>query len=176
MLNTATRKSNSNKSILREGILKFKLGLAMKECEKLKHYAKVNSDLNRDDYRYNLFITSENGKHIEDKYFLFKGSHIDGRLKELKKFTFENSNIRLVEDNIKLKILAADIFSKNIFLHNFYEDEEYIYGNEIKKIKDKKYTNIIFLVDRNTVRIHKKNINNTLIFDNIESLINKYGY
>lgn len=174
MLNTVRRENS--KSIFLKGILKFKLGLAVKQCEKLKNYAKINSDLNKDDYKYNLFITSEDGKDIEDKYFLFKGSHRDGRLKELKKFKFERSNAELVIDKIKLKVLAADIFSKNIFMYNFSQDEEYIYGNEIKKIKDKKYPNIVFVVSRDRVKVHKKNINNTLIFDDIDSLINKYGY
>ncbi|WP_010239220.1 hypothetical protein [Clostridium arbusti] len=174
MLNTS--RYDNSKSIFSQGIFKFKLGLAIKQCEKLKDYAKINSDLNRDDYRYNLFITSENGRNIEKKYFLFKGSHIDGRLKELKKFKFESNNAKLVEDKIKLKVLAADIFSKNIFIYNFSQDEEYIYGNEIKKIKDKKYPNIVFMVSRDKVKLHKKNINSTLVFNDIESLINKYGY
>lgn len=174
MLNEITHKRN--RSIFSEGILKFKLGLVIKECEKLKNYAKTNSDLNKDDYKYNLFITSENGKNIEHKYFLFKGSHIDGRLKELKKFKLENCKAKLVKEKIKLKILAADMFSKNVFIYNYLEDEEYIYGNEIKKIKDKIYPDIVFMVSRDKVKIHRKNINNILEFEDIESLINKYGY
>lgn len=169
-------KRGNCKSIFSQGIFKFKIGLAIKQCEKLKDYAKTNSDLNKDDYRYNLFIASENGKSIEKKYFLFKGSHTDGRLKELKKFKFESNDAKLVKDKIKLKVLAADIFSKNIFIYNFSEDEDYIYGNEIKKIKDKKYPNIVFMVSRDKVKLHKKNINNTLVFNDIESVINKYGY
>lgn len=174
MLSTVIRESN--KSIFAKKIFKLKLRIAVKECEKLKNYAKVNSDLIKDDYKYNLFITSENGKHIEHKYFLFKGSHIDGRLKELKKFKFESNNAKLVKEKIKLKVLVADMFSKNIFIYNFSEDEEHICGNEIKKIKNKKYPNIVFMVSRDKVKIHKKNINNILIFEDIESLINKYGY
>lgn len=174
MLSIAIRESN--KSIFSKKIFKFKLGLAVKECEKLKKYAKINSDLNKDDYKYNLFITSKNGKNIDHKYFLFKGSHRDGRLKELKKFKFESSNAKLVKEKIKLKVLVADMFSKNVFIYNFSEDEEYIYGNEIKKIKDKKYLNIVFMVSRDKVKINKKNINNILVFEDIESLINRYGY
>ncbi|MDD3223568.1 MAG: hypothetical protein PHX70_02495 [Clostridium sp.] len=166
----------SSKSIFAAGILKLKLGLALKECEKLKNYAKKKSDLTKDDYMYNLLISSPDGKSIDKKYFLFKGSHSDGRLKKLKKFTYRDSGVELISDKIKLKIVAVDAFSKNAFLYQYREDDEHVYGKLIKKIKDKKHAEIVFVVTRKEKKIHKKNINNKIFFDDIEGLINKYGY
>lgn len=158
------------------GIFKLKCNLAMKECLKLKDYVKKNSDLTKDDYKYNLLIEDKKGRNIEKKYFLFKGSHVDGRLKELKKFAFENNSVKCISENIKLNILAIDTFSKNVFVYDVKEDDSYVYGKLIKKIKDKKDSAITFMVTRNDVKVHKKNINTKLNFNDVESLINKYGY
>ncbi|WP_026882894.1 hypothetical protein [Clostridium akagii] len=167
---------NSSKSIFTRNLLKVKFGFAIKECEKLKDYAKKNSDLTRDDYRYSLFISSEDGKSIKEKYFMFKGSHLDGRLKELKKFTYEGNMAKLIEGKIKLKTIAVDAFSKNMFMYEFREDDSYIYGKAIKKIKDKKYSSIVFMVTREDIKVHKKNVNSKIVFEYIDDLINKYGY
>lgn len=167
---------DENSNSLFGGMLKIKFSFAMKECKKLKDYVKSNSDLTKDDYRYSLLITSKNGKSIEKKYFMFKGSHLDGRLKKLKKFTYDGNVIKRVDENIKLKILAIDAFSKNVFMYETREDDSYVYGKAINKIKDKKYSSIIFMVTRDDVKVHKKNINTKTMFDDIESLIDKYGY
>ena len=174
MFNLAVDKSSD--SLLTRELFKVKFGFAIKECEKLKNYAKKESDLTRDDDRYNLLISSEDGRSITKKYFMFKGSHLDGRLKKLKKFAYEDNIVKLIEGKINLKILAIDAFSKNVFMYEFREDDSYIYGKNIKKIKDKKNSNIVFMVTRNDVKIHKKNINTKVVFDDIEDLINTYGY
>lgn len=174
MFNLAVDKSSN--SLLTRKLFEVKFGFAIKECEKLKNYAKKKSDLSRDDDRYSLLISSQDGRSIIKKYFMFKGSHLDGRLKKLKKFAYEDNIIKLIEGKLNLKILAIDVFSKNVFMYEFREDDSYIYGKELKKIKDKKNSFIIFVVTRNDVKIHKKNINTKVVFDDIEGLINTYGY
>ncbi len=174
MFNSAVDKSSS--SLFTRELLKLKFGFAIKECEKLKNYAKKNSDLTRDDYRYSLIICSEDGRSIAKKYFMFKGSHLDGRLKILKKFTYEDNTIKLIEGKLNLRTLAVDAFSKNIFMYEFREDDSYIYGKAIKKIKDSKYSSIVFMVTREDIKVHKKNINTKLVFEHIDDLINRYGY
>lgn len=174
MLNLTANKGN--KSFFATSILKLKLNFALKECEKLKNYAKKKSDLTKDDYMYDLLISSPSGNSIDKKYFLFKGSHRDGRLKKLKKFTYVDNSVKLISDKIKLKIVALDTFSKNAFLYEYREDDNHVYGKVIKKIKDNKHSQVVFIVTSKEKKIHKKNINNKLFFDDIEGLINKYGY